>query len=252
MSDRYTLGLVSVSFRQHTPEEIIIAAKKAGLECIEWGSDVHAPCNDTKRLEEIVEFQKKYGIFCSSYGTYFRLGNTPIEELEDYICAAKILGTRIIRLWCGVKSGMDMSEQEKNDLFDDARKAAEIAEKEDVILCMECHCGTFTENTQDSTELMKAINSPHFRMYWQPFQWLDAQGSLAAAKAVAPYAEHIHVFNWHGDSRFPLSEATEDWRRYLSAFTIPRILLLEFMPDDKIEALPAEADALRMIVGEAL
>ena len=250
-SKKYTLGLVSISFRQHSPKEIIKAVKNAGLACIEWGSDVHAPCKDLERLNEIASLQKEYGISCSSYGTYFRLGDTPIEELTDYINAAKILGTKIIRLWCGTKSGDEMTDAEKSELLAQSLKVTELAEKNDVILCMECHCGTFTQNSHDSEYLMKAVNSPNFRMYWQSFQWLDADGNFESAEIIAPYAEHIHVFNWHGDSRFPLCEATEDWRRYLSAFTTPRTLLLEFMPDDKIETLSAEADALKAIAGEA-
>ncbi len=250
MDNKYTLGLVSVSFRQHTPEEIIKAVKNAGLSCIEWGSDVHAPQDDVEKLERIAELQKKHDIYCSSYGTYFRLGNTPLSELEYYIKAAKILGTRILRLWCGVKSGKDMTEQERNELFSECRKAAEIAEKNDVVLCMECHCGTFTEEANDSAELMKKVASPHFRMYWQPFQWLDTNGSMEVAKAVAPYTEHIHVFNWQGDQRFSLSEGIENWRTYLTAFSVPRTLLLEFMPDDNIDSLSAETEALRKITGE--
>ena len=39
----YNLGLCSVSFRKHTPEEILRAMKDAGLSVIEWGSDVHCP-----------------------------------------------------------------------------------------------------------------------------------------------------------------------------------------------------------------
>ena len=53
MSD-YTLGLVSISFRKHTPEEIIQAVKAAGLSCIEWGSDVHAPPHDKRSLCALV------------------------------------------------------------------------------------------------------------------------------------------------------------------------------------------------------
>ena len=117
-SKKYTLGLVSISFRQHSPKEIIKAVKNAGLACIEWGSDVHAPCKDLERLNEIAALQKEYGISCSSYGTYFRLGDTPIEELTDYINAAKILGTKIIRLWCGTKSGDEMTDAEKSELYD--------------------------------------------------------------------------------------------------------------------------------------
>lgn len=252
MSNKYTLGLVSVSFRQHSPEEIIKAVKQTGLTCIEWGSDIHAPCGDTKRLNEIAALQKEYGIFCCSYGTYFRLGQTPLAELTDYISAAKILGTRILRLWCGVKSGADMTEDEKNALYAECRKAAEIAEQNDVILCMECHNGTLTQLPEDASALMQTVGSPNFRMYWQPFQWLDTEGSLACARTVAPYAEHIHVFNWHGEERFPLAEAAEDWRRYLAEFSSPRTLLLEFMPDDRIETLAAEVGAMKAIAGEKI
>ena len=247
---QYNIGLVSISFRSHTPKEILEATKAAGLSCIEWGSDVHAPCHDIARIEEIAALQKEYGIFCSSYGTYFRLGETPIDELEDYIQSAKILGTNILRLWCGRKSGKDMTNAEKNDLFAVCQNAAEIAENGGVIFCMECHRGTFTENPDDAVRLMETVNSPNFRMYWQPFQWQDHEKNIMNAKKIAPYAEHIHVFNWREKEKFPLAEATMDWQSYLKQFSIPRTLLLEFMPNGTLEELAHEADALRSIIGE--
>ena len=60
---------------------------------------------------------------------------------------------------------------------------------------------------------------------------------------------HLHVFNWHGGERFPLADGVEDWKRYLTVFDTPRTLLLEFMPDDRLETLPTEAEALRTIIG---
>ena len=56
--NKYNLGLVSVSFRRHSPKEILEAVRASGLSCIEWGSDVHAPCRDIARLREIVALQK--------------------------------------------------------------------------------------------------------------------------------------------------------------------------------------------------
>lgn len=246
---RYELGLVSVSFRGHSPEEILRAAADAGLTCIEWGSDIHAPCGDTERLREIAMLQAHHGLTCSSYGTYFRLGHTPLGELARYIAAAKVLGTDTLRLWGGDKRGEDMSPHERERFTDICRKAARMAEEAGVTLCLECHRQSITETPAYGTALLEAVDSPCFRTYWQPFQWLDTEGSLAVARAYAPYVRHIHVFNWRGDSRFPLREAAEDWRRYLSVFDTPRTLLLEFMPDDRIGTLPAEAAALREIVG---
>lgn len=245
----YSLGLVSISFRKHTPEEILNAVKEAGLSCVEWGSDIHAPCTDIKRLHEIAALQKEYGITCSSYGTYFRLGETPIAELDAYIRAAKILGTNILRLWCGNKSGKDMSDQERMDLLSACQSAAAVAQFHNVKLCMECHMRTFTEDPNDAVWLMKAVDSSCFRMYWQPFQWQDTRTNLENAKKISPYAEHIHVFQWKGDQKLPLADGIQEWRDYLKEFSASRALLLEFMPDDQISSLSAEANALKTILG---
>ena len=250
--DKYFLGLVSISFRDRDPETILQAMQQARLSYVEWGSDVHAPCWDVERLREIAALQKQYGISCSSYGTYFRLGETPIEELGDYIAAAKILDTDILRLWCGTKSGADMTEAERNILLEECRAAAKIAEEIGVMLCMECHKRTLTERCEDTLLLMRAIDSPHFRMYWQPFQWQSVKENLAYAEAISPFAEHLHVFQWKGKERFSLNEGIEEWKSYLKNFSTPRTLLLEFMPDDRIETLPTEAQALKIIIGDTI
>ena len=249
LANKYNLGLVSISFRKHTPKEILEAMKEAGLTHIEWGSDVHAPYTDAERLSEIAQMQKEYGITCSSYGTYFRLGVTPIQELEGYIDAAKLLGTNILRLWCGDRSGDEMTDEQKSHLIAECKKAAEIAERNGVVLCMECHRKTFTQNLEDALSLMEEVNSPHFRMYWQPFQWQSIEQNLAYAEVIAPYTHHIHVFQWKDTAKFSLFEGIEEWQAYLGKFGTPRTLLLEFMPDDALSSLSKEADALRMIIG---
>jgi sugar phosphate isomerase/epimerase len=196
-----------------------------------------------------VALQAAYGIGCSSYGTYFRIGETPMTELVHYVHAAKALGTNLLRLWCGTKSGKDMTAAEREALLAACREATAIAAAHGVTLCMECHRKTFTENPDDAVWLMQAVNSPHFRMYWQPFQWQTAAENLENAKKLAPYATHIHVFNWKGDRKLPLCEAISEWQQYLSHFPAPRTLLLEFMPNGTIEELPAEAEALKTILG---
>ena len=123
------IGVVSVSFRECTPEQIIKAVKEAGLSCIEWGSDVHAPQNNPEALQEIVRLQNEYGISCSSYGTYYRLGVNTLDELKAYIDAAKLLGADILRVWCGVKAPQNYSEEEKENFFAECRDAARIAEE---------------------------------------------------------------------------------------------------------------------------
>lgn len=243
------LGLVSVSFRALSPAEIIKEVKKAGLSCIEWGSDIHAPCDDSVKLGEIAELQKKNGIFCCSYGTYFRLGSDDTEELIKYINAAGILGTDILRLWCGNKPADEYTREEEKALFDECRKAAAIAEKNGVILCMECHNGTYTHYKEGAIRLMKEINSPNFRMYWQPNQFVSVEENKKYARLLSSFTKNIHIFNWTEKERFPLSGAAPLWKEYLSYFNGSQTLLLEFMPDDSIASLMTEAETLKKIAG---
>ena len=253
MNERqYNLGLVSVSFRDRSPADILAAMKAANLTCIEWGSDVHAPCDNLENLQALAALQAEYGITCCSYGTYFRFVENAIEELPQYIAAAKILGTNILRLWCGRKRRCDMTDEELAAFVDLCRQAAAIAEEAGVILCMECHKKTFTEDPDQAVWLMNQVNSPSFRMYWQPFQWQTPPQNVENAKTIAPYAEHIHVFNWVNKEKFPLADAVADWQQYISAFSTPRALLLEFMPNGTIEELAAETAALKTITGGTL
>ena len=251
-NSNFRSGLVSVSFRQHTPAAILESAKAAGLSLIEWGSDVHAPCRDLERLNMLVRMQDQYGFACSSYGTYFRLGETPLDELLDYVRAAKLLGTRVLRLWCGSKSGADMNQQERNELLEICRRASKIAEENDVLLCMECHRNTFTQSPDDAVWLMESVHSKHFRMYWQPFQWQSVEENVSNAKKIAPYAECIHVFHWKNDAKLPLGQAADEWRAYLKHFPTFTPLLLEFMPNGTLEELAQEASSLKSIIGETI
>lgn len=237
-------GLCSISFRDLTPTEIIENMKEVGLSYIEWGSDVHAPI---EKAEEISILQKQHNIVCCSYGTYFVLGDTPLSELEKYIGAAKILETDILRLWCGTKNSEDYTEFEKTQLFEECKSAAKIAEQYGVVLCMECHNNTYTNSKESALELMKAINNDCFKMYWQPNQFKSENENYEYARLLSQYVVNIHIFNWEEQNRYPLSEAKITWQRYLTCFDRNQMLLLEFMPDDKIESLSSETEALKEI-----
>ena len=72
---------------------------------------------------------------------------------------------------------------------------------------------------------------------------------MAYAKAVAPYTVNIHVFHWTASARLPLADGLPQWKRYLQAFDKTQTLLLEFMPDDRIDTLPRETETLRKLIG---
>ena len=246
----FQTGLVSVSFRPLTVDRIMDLCVENDLRYVEWGSDIHVPCDDKERLSYLAAEQKRRGLICSSYGTYFRVGINPVEEIDAYIAAAKTLGTNILRLWCGKKNYEDFTPEEKEKIFSDAKKIATIAEKEDVYVCMECHNKTLTNCLQGALELMETVNSKHLGMYWQPNQYRSFEENMEYARAISRCVTQIHVFNWEEKNRYPLADAVKIWRSYLSCFEGDHTLLLEFMPNNLPEELPAEAEALRLILAE--
>ena len=115
-------------------------------------------------------------------------------------------------------------------------------------LCLECHDKTFTERLDDAVMLMDNADSDRFRMYWQPFRDRSIEENLKYLKKTEKYVEHIHVFNWDAAGRYPLADAVDTWKRYTAELSRPRMMLLEFMPDNELASLPTEADALREII----
>lgn len=242
-------GLVSVTYRQLSHRAVIDLAADAGLGCIEWGSDVHAPCHDAERLADIAAYSCEHGITCCSYGTYFRLGVHPLAELDAYIAAARVLDTDVLRIWAGNKGYAKMNGDERRALLDEARRAAAMAEREHVTLCFEWHSDTMTDCLVGALALMEQVNSPALRLYWQPSQYRPLEQNLAEARRVAPYVRNLHVFQWElrpGELiRHALSEGREVWPQYLACFDGSQHALLEFVPNDDPALLAREAATLK-------
>ena len=180
------------------------------------------------------------------------MGVTPLEELPGYIAAAKTLGTDILRLWCGDRAPEKYTPEERQELFAQCRQAAALAETGGVTLCMECHMTTYTETKEGALELMQAVDSHAFHMYWQPNQFRTVEENIAYSKLLKPFIHHIHVFQWKGRERFLLATGVQEWQQYLQILAPQHGLLLEFMPNDDVSELPGEAETLLLLTGGSL
>lgn len=246
-------GLVSVSFRGLTPEEIIEQTARAGLKSIEWGGDVHLPPADLQRAYMIARRTHTAGLRVSSYGSYFRIGITPIGQFADVLATASALGAKLVRVWAYDRYLSEWDGPIWDSLVESARMIAVMAGKAGITVCLECHNRTLTEDYRSALCFLQAVNHPALRMYWQPNEHRSHAYNLEAAQALAPYTECIHVFHWDAQGHYPLSKGIREWKAYLAIFcerlpqkSLP--LLLEFMPDNRVESLPAEAKTLKLLI----
>lgn len=247
-------GLVSISFRRYSVDEILNACKSAGLSWIEWGSDVHVPAGNAAIADEVAAKTRAAGLTTIAYGSYFRLGGNTPAEFAPYVDSAKRLGARVIRVWGGVKGSAKMDENERAQLVADARAIADMAAAEGLIVTLECHSDTVTDHYESGISFYEEVNHPALRAYWQPSQFYDEDYNLTAATLYAPRTECLHVFQWSRTARHPLSDGNEIWAKYLGIFR-PEAekrdigLLLEFMHDDRLETLAETAATLKGWIG---
>lgn len=242
------LGLVSVTYRKLTPEAIIDLAVKAGLDCIEWGSDIHVPQTDLDNARRVGALTREAGLTVSSYGSYYRLGMG--QDFAPFAEAAVALGAPVIRIWAGHRGSASVDAATRDAWAAEAGAVCRMAAERGLTVAFEYHHDTLTDTAASALELVKAINEPNCRLYWQPEFAKPGELILSDLDAVAHLVEVCHVFTWNPDhSRRPLADGRTVWQEYLSH--IPgwedKPLLLEFVPGDDPALLGREAQSLREI-----
>lgn len=252
-------GVCSISFRKYTIQQIIDAAAAAGLDGIEWGGDVHVPAGDTAAAAAVRAATEAAGLTCLSYGGYYRLGSSTPEEFDGLLACAEVLGVRDVRIWAGSKDAGELSAEEWDALVAEAKTCAAKAQEKGLVLSLECHNWTLTNDWHFAVKFVEQVASPALRMYWQPNQRRDEVYDLEALRQLADCVTNVHVFSWKYNAGFPansendklpLAAHTEEWQKRLTVMAerLPadedHAFILEFMHDDRIESLAETAATL--------
>lgn len=245
-----TPGLVSITFRQLSPREIVDLVVRAGLTGIEWGGDVHVPHGDEAAAQAARAMTEDAGLRVAAYGSYYRVGHAETGPFESVLASAGALGAPLIRVWPGAQ-GTDTADAAYFDLVvEDSRRIADLAAQAGIPIVYEFHRNTLTDTNAAARRLLERVDHPNVRSYWQPPRGYDVDENLAGLDAVLPWLAGVHIFNWDRTTfeRLPLAGAAGDWAQYLSkAASAGRELfaLIEFVRGDAPEQFLEDATALK-------
>ena len=251
-------GLVSVTFRKLSCEEIIEITQNAGLDAIEWGGDVHVPHGDIERAADVAGKTKEAGLSVSSYGSYYRPGKTVQDiDFQDVLATAKVLTAPAIRVWAGDKGSSAATNATWDVVVKESRRIADMAGAEKIRIAYEFHRNSLTDTNESAARLMEKVNHPNIGIYWQPPDRTTLQNNLAGLRAVKPYLENIHAFSWDEKTgeRLLLRAMKEKWIELLKEIAAApgdRYILLEFVKDDSIENFLSDAEALKSWIRTAM
>lgn len=240
-------GLVSVSFRKLSVDEIIELAVKAGLGSIEWGGDVHVPPEDVDYARRVGEKTRAAGLEVACYGSYYRLTDAEDGMAEKVVAAAKALGAPLIRVWAGVCGSKDAAEERREEVCRNMQILADLARNENIEAAFEYHGGTLTDTAQSAKFLLESVNRTNAGTLWQPPVGMRTEECVESIRTVGRWIRNIHVFSWDGTEKLPLAAGESKWRACLAEIgKIPgeHRLMMEFVRGDDPEQLLEDAACL--------
>lgn len=245
-------GLVSVTFRRHSAEEVIRLAIAAGLHGIEWGGDVHVPHGNLEVARRVGELTRAAGLAVIAYGSYFRLGNKEANDLQfaTVLKTAQALGTDLIRIWAGDRNPDRVSASGRQALIAEAQSIGTLAEASGIRMAFEFHADSLTNTAAATQAWLEAINHSNVQTFWQPEHGLGAARNISGLKLLLPWIAGVHVFHWWPTphERHPLDVGAQDWSRYLAILQehdVQGFASLEFLKDDAPDQLRLDAQTLR-------
>lgn len=233
------LGLCSVTLRHLGVHEVIDTASQAGIEGIEWGSDVHVPDEEGAGVAAALCEEARLSVM--SLGTYFRAGRG--GDFGPPLRIASALGAPRMRVWAGVTGSSKASATERLAVVGDLRQASERAAESGIQVALEFHNGTLTDTAASALQLLREVDHDNLRLYWQPPLDMSAGDALSSFDLVKHTLAGIHCFSWWpADHRLPLSARPDLWTGVLDRIAdTPVDLMLEFVDGDSVQQLIDDA-----------
>lgn len=248
-------GLLSITFRQLSPEQIVELTVEAGLVGIEWGGDIHAPHGDIATAQRVARLTADAGLAVSAYGSYYQLGNPnrPCPSLEAVLDSCAALNAKLLRVWPGAQGSVEMDEEKRRRVTDDLRRVGAAAAERGITVGLEYHANTLTDDLASTERLLDEIDHPAIQLFWQPPNGMAPAQALAELNRVKHRVTNLHVFHWSFEGgqrvRNPLADGEAAWMGYFDALTetpptTDRFASLEFVKDDAINQCRADAATL--------
>lgn len=248
-------GVVSVTFRKKSPRELIDISARAGLQSIEWGSDVHVPTGNVSNAREVRDMTISAGLDVASYGSYYYIGMD--EDFAPYLETAFELGAPNIRVWASKIPSKAADNAFWEKATDDARKISEEAAKAGITISTEYHAMTLTDTIDSALKLLDLTASDNLYSYWQQPLPVKSEEQFPQMKQLYDTGKlsNVHVFTEYGPNyeRYPLADGVEAWRQYLSLLKTDgklRYALLEFIKDDSDEIFMQDCAVLNKLINE--
>ncbi len=246
-------GLLSVTFRKLTANEIVKLVVKAKLDAIEWGGDIHVPHGDIQTAKDVAHMTEEEGLSVASYGSYYRVGCSENQNVsfEKVLESAIALKAPAIRVWAGDRSSEVADEAFWDEAVNDTKTIADLAQSAGIQIHFEFHNNTLTDTNETTQKLLDLVDHTNVLSNWQPKTEWNVDQRLTSLRSLGIKLANIHAFQWETGIRLPFGEGYQEWQTYISylkSMNKSRFVMLEFVRDDQPEQFLQDAEVLKKLI----
>lgn len=154
-----------------------------------------------EEMYELKALMDEHGIKVSSIGS--PIGKIKVtdefephfETLKNVVKAAKILGTKYIRVFSFYhEKYTEWTEEERAEVFRRMKIMVDYAKEEDVILLHENEKHIYGDTADRCLELMKEFYGPNFKAIFDPANFVQSgEDTKRAYEVLKPYIEYMHI-----------------------------------------------------------
>ena len=253
---RIKAGLVSVTFRDLLPGKILELAHDGGLECIEWGGDIHVRPGRINNARDVCYLTKAARLEVAAYGSYYVVGGKHNQyDFEQVLQTALALNAKRVRVWAGDRNSEQADISYWRSVIEDSKRIADLSAKHDIEIVYEYHYGTLANTAVSCRDLLEKVARENVFAYWQPMRGLNLDENCAEIDILSSWIVGVHVFHWDlwHDKRFFLENGQECWWRYIEKLrSAPKLsyLMLEFVKGDDVESFRKDCKVLHALLSE--
>ena len=257
------IALCTIAFSELPLEEVLDIAAEARFDGVEiWGRAPHIPDEyDPEYVKAIPRMAKERGLEIISFGSYvFPLMEDRKEHWDIAFRIAQDLETKLMRVWARGGPSKDTTDEQKAGIISVLREMSREAEQRGIILATEMHGGNFTDTPDTTLELLKAVDHPYLKTYYQPIFAPDWGDPCEAARKVGQYVVNVHAQNAKRTDDGEISgggiaDGMVDYEKVvevLKSYGFDGCLEVEFVQgEDKIASLKRDRDFLARLAGKS-
>ncbi len=255
------VGLCTLAFSELPLEEVLDLAAEYKFDGVEiWGKPPHIPDEyDPDYVKAISNMAQERGLEIISFGSYV---DPLMEDYQKHWDVAfritEDLGTKTMRVWSRGGSSKDTTPEDKAAIISRLKEMAREAERRNIILATEMHGNNFTDRAETILELLKAVDHPNLKTYYQPIFAQDSDDPYEAARMIGQYVVNVHAQNVNRTddgktSSCGVADGIVDYAKVvdiLKSKGFDGCLEIEFVyGDDKLAALKRDRDFLAKLAG---